>query len=138
MAATDEVRELVLAFYESFNQGDASAWDHSLADDVVGIGSDPDEWWEGPTVVVKVGTSQVRQMHAAGISIATAGPKVFAEGDVAWAVDQPTVTLKDGTSVPMRFTLIASRAGGKLQIRHFHLSAGATNEDVLGEELPTS
>jgi hypothetical protein len=38
----------------------------------------------------------------------------------------------------MRFTLIASRGGERLEIRHFHLSAGVTNEEVLGEELTTA
>lgn len=138
MSGKDDVRMLLERLYDSFGSGDPSVWTDTLGDDVVGIGTDPDEWWEGRDIIVKVGSAQVEQMSAAGMSVQPGTARVFDSGDVVWAVDQPTLHLRDGATVPMRFTLVATRHGGALQIRHFHMSTGTTNEESLGEELPTS
>ncbi|HEX3823450.1 MAG TPA: nuclear transport factor 2 family protein, partial [Mycobacteriales bacterium] len=102
-----------------------------------GIGSDAEEWWEGRDLIVKIGGEQVAEMSAAGIKVLAGDPKVFSSGDVVWALDRPTVKLSDGTEVSMRFTLITREQDGRSVIQHFHLSAGASNEDVLGEQLTT-
>ena len=64
-------------------------------------------------------------------------PRVFEESGVLWAVDRPSVVLPDGTSLPLRSTVVANQSGGQLVIRHFHLSAGRSNEELLGQELTT-
>ena len=137
MSASDQARELLTRLYDSFGSGDPSAWTENVADDVVGIGSDPGEWWEGRDIVSRVGTEQVKQMSAAGIKLRPGAAQVFSAGDVVWAVDQPTIELPDGSTVPMRFTLVTTQHDGRPIIRHFHLSAGASNQEVLGEDLPT-
>jgi ketosteroid isomerase-like protein len=138
VVATEDVRALVTALYEAFNKGDPRAWTENLAEDVLGVGSDPDEWWEGSAVVARVGKAQVEQMHAAGVRFEGEEARVFIQGDVAWVVDRPTISLEDGTSSQMRLTIVLTQRGNELKIHHFHLSAGARNEDVIGEELPTS
>src|SRR5687768_7016271 len=47
MAMVNEMRELVNQLYNSFSSGEADAWVSRTADDVIVIGTDPDEWWEG-------------------------------------------------------------------------------------------
>jgi hypothetical protein len=135
--ATDII-ELLTAFYDSFATGDPSAWTDNLADDVIGIGTDPDEFWEGAATVAKVGAEQVQQMSAAGMKLQPGKARTFTAGEVSWVVDTPTVQLPDGSTLPTRLSLIASRDNGALRIRHFHLSAAVSNEQALGQELPTT
>lgn len=137
MTATDETKALLRRVYESFNTGDPSVWTDSLSKDVVGIGSDPDEWWEGSDVVARVGEQQTKQMSEAGIRVAGGSAQIFSDGNVTWAVDNPVISLHDGTSTSARFTLVATRDEDELKIRHFHLSFGVANVEVIGEELPT-
>ena len=138
MTADDDIRGLLARLYESFNTGDPRAWTDNLARDVVGIGTDPDEWWEGSDLVAKVVTAQLEQMTPAGIRMVSGDPVVRGEGNVFWALDRPRISTPDGTTTEARLTLIATRRGGRLQIDHFHLSTGVPNEDMLGQELPTS
>ena len=58
-------------------------------------------------------------------------------GDVAWAVDRPTLHLGDGSRIPVRLTLVASLDGGTLRIRHAHFSTAVPNRDLLGQDLTT-
>jgi len=138
MAGTDEMRDLLNRLYDSVKTNNPAVWTESVAQDVLGVGSDPDEWWEGRTAFVKVIEAQIELMAASNVQLLAGTPRIFEQGDVIWAVDRPTVSLPDGTSTPMRLTVVASRQAGQLQIRHFHLSAGIPNEDHVGQELPTS
>jgi hypothetical protein len=138
MSGTDEMRELLIHLYDSFNTGDPKIWRDAVAEDALGVGSDPDEWWDGGAVVLRIGEAQVQEMGAAHVHVEPGTPKIFEQGDVFWAVDRPSISMPGGTPTPMRFTVIASRRGDRLEIRHFHLSAGVTNEEVLGEELTTA
>jgi ketosteroid isomerase-like protein len=137
MSAIDDTRELLARLYESFGSGDAAFWAENLADDAVGIGSDAEEWWEGRELIARIGAEQVAEMSAAGMSVRPGDVKIFSSGGVVWALDRPTVALSDGTEVAMRFTLITTEQNGHPAIQHFHLSAGASNEEVLGEQLTT-
>jgi hypothetical protein len=109
----------------------------NLADDVTLIGSDAAEFYDDRPTVAKLVAEQLTQMSAAGIKVRSTSARLFSAGDAVWAVDRPTVELPDGSSVEMRLTLITSEQDGRPVIRHFHLSTGAPNEDVLGENLAT-
>ena len=138
MGQTSDMEMLLARLYDSFTTGDPSAWTDNLAQEAVGIGTDPEEWWDGRDVVTKVVTAQLEQMHSAGIRIERGSPLYFENGEVVWAVDQPTISTADGSSTPARLTIIASRKGDALEIEHFHVSVGARNVDVIGEDLPTA
>jgi hypothetical protein len=138
MAGTDEMRDLLNRLYDSIKTNNPAAWTAAVAEDVLGVGSDPDEWWDGRDVFVRVLTAQIELMAAENLEFLPGTPHIFEQGDVVWAVDRPTISLPDGTSTQTRLTLVASREGGQLQIRHFHLSVGVPNEEYVGRELPTS
>jgi hypothetical protein len=108
-----------------------------VSDDVIGIGSDPDEWWDGRNVFTKVVTTQLQEMSSAGVRMTAGEPRVFQHGDVVWAVDRPILHLGDGSDIPMRVTIIAVSDAGTLRIKHGHYSVGSTNEAVFEQELTT-
>ncbi len=138
MDARDQLRQLLEEGYAAFASGDPTVWAEHTADDVLGIGTDSDEWWQGRDVVARVTTEQMQEISKAGGSVTAGQPHIFERGDVVWAVDRPTLYLGDGTTVPMRVTLIADAEAGGLRIRHFHFSVGADNEQVFGQELTTA
>jgi hypothetical protein len=43
--------------------------------------------------------------------------------------------LGDGTTVPARFTAVATRVGDSLLLRQVHVSIGAPNDEVLQQQL---
>jgi ketosteroid isomerase-like protein len=137
MAVANEMRKLVDQLYDSFSSGDAAPWASRTADDVIVIGTDPDEWWEGRDMVTSVVTAQLREMSDAGVRLVADDPRIYEHGDVLWSVDHPVLHLRDGTEVPMRVTLIAAVEEGVLRLKHGHYSVGAVNEETFGQELPT-
>lgn len=132
---TDDIKTLLTTIYASFGSGDSSAWAGSLADDVMLIGTDEAEWWQGRDTVVPILEAQLSEMSAAGISFTGGEPVVGEAGDVVWAADRPTITLPDGSTSVLRATLVAVRQDGSLVIQQMHLSAPAPNEEVVQTEL---
>jgi hypothetical protein len=114
-----------------------TAWTAHLADDVIGIGSDPDEWWEGRSVFAQVVTAQMQEISSAGGRLTAGMPRIMEHGGVVWAVDAPILRLGDETETSMRVTLVAVSDADTLRIRHCHFSVGAANEQVFGQELTT-
>jgi hypothetical protein len=138
MSSVELLRDLLTELYAAFGSGNPSAWVDHLTDDVLGVGTDPDEWWEGRDTVVRVGTAQVEQLANAGMQVLGGTPRIFDHGSMLVAVDRPTLHSPDGQTIPSRFTVVAVNDGNGLRIQHFHLSIGAENEEALGQELPTS
>jgi hypothetical protein len=67
-----------------------------MADDVIGIGSAPDEWWEGRSQVTKAVAAQVEEMSESGVRLQAGDPRIFEHGDVVWSIDRPVLYLGDG------------------------------------------
>ena len=137
MAMVNEMRELVNQLYSSFSSDEADAWVSRTADDVIVIGTDPDEWWEGRDRVTNMVTAQLREMSDAGVRLVADDPRIYEQGDVVWSIDRPVLHLRDGTKVPMRLTVIAIVEAEELRVKHCHYSVGAVNEETFGQELTT-
>ncbi|MGY1680920.1 nuclear transport factor 2 family protein [Geodermatophilus sp. SYSU D01176] len=137
MTVVDEMRALVYQLYGTFASGDPTVWTSRSADDVIGIGSDPDEWWEGRSAITSTVTAQVRETSTVGIRLVADDPRIHGHGDVVWSVDRPVLHLGDGAEIPMRVTLIAVVDAGTLSLKHFHYSVGAMNEEVFRHTLTT-
>jgi hypothetical protein len=137
MSPSDDMRALLARMYDSFASGDPTVWTASVADDVVGIGTDADEWWEGRDVIARVAGTQVQEMSSAGVRLTAGDPRIFQHGDTVWSIDQPVLHLGDGTTAPLRVTAIAVSESGSLKLKHFHYSSPATNAEVFQQELTT-
>ncbi len=135
MDLVSQMSDLLNSLYSGFESGDAAVWADSLAPDVLVIGTDTAEWWQGQERVSSVLHAQMSEMHEAGIRLERRGPLIAADGATVWAADQPTMHLPDGSEVPLRLTILATREGDHLTIRQMHLSLGSPNEDVLSQTL---
>jgi ketosteroid isomerase-like protein len=96
MSATSEMADLLKTFYSSISTGDPSAFAASMASDVLVIGTDEVEWWQGKDEVLRVMEAQVSEMHDAGIRFTGGDPQVFDSGDAVWAADRPTPNSRTG------------------------------------------
>jgi len=128
MALSPEVKHAVDRLVEAFNRGQPEAVDSLVAstDAVLGIGSDPDEWWAGRDRLLAVQKAQVQEMGGAHweLSQATGGER--------WMAAKCTVTTPDGTRVPGRLTVVCTKDG---KIEHYHFSIGVPNEDAIRQKL---
>lgn len=138
MEQNTQLKERISQMYESFATGDPSVVDTVLSaeKEVLGIGTDPGEWWVGDDIR-RAFKAQLQEMHAAGIRFRERNIQAFSEGSVGWASDQTALTLDDGAEVPMRLTTVWRQEAGDWRMVQFHLSIGVPNQDALGEELTT-
>lgn len=130
----DSVRRM----YAMFGTGSTAAADDLIATGpgVIGIGTDPAEWWVDEEVTAAF-RAQVPEMHAAGMSFRPGDVLAYSEGAVGWVADRPALRLPDGSELPMRFTGVFRRDGDAWLMVQMHLSIGVSNQDALGTELTT-
>lgn len=128
MKRSDEVRKVVLTFIDELERGDLSRVTRD--EDLLVIGTDPEEYWKGE-VAIKNWSEQMSALGG-GFSFSAGDIEAWEEGDVAWAVDRPRMNLPDGSSVPIRMSLVLQREAGDWKIVHAHGSIGVANEEVDG------
>ena len=136
MQRNTEIESQVLQMYAVFNTGDVSIVDRFLSSEeaIVGIGTDPREWWVGAGVREAFNTQPV-EMHAASLRFESGGVQAFSEGTVGWFTDRPVLKLPDGGEAPMRLSGVFRQEDGVWRMVQFHLSIGVMNEEALGENL---
>ena len=137
MKQSDELRELVLGFYQAMETADMSYFESRLSQEegVISIGTDPEEWWADHKVIAKVYEAQLKEMK--GFSIVGANPQAFSDGNVGWVADQYKVNFPDGNAVSFRMTMVWQKEASKWKIIQAHASVGVPNEQLLGYALPT-
>jgi len=138
MEPSTELKELVLRTYVAMGNGDTSFYDHHLShqEDVLIIGSDPNEWWIGYDTITQVFKAQMREMG--GVSCLPGDPQAYRMGDVGWMADRPTFRLPDGTELPVRMSIVFVKEDGAWKVTHQHISIGVPNEKIVGQELTVS
>jgi hypothetical protein len=127
----------VKELYARINGGEIEAFAQlvSRASDVLGIGTDPAEWWDGPTALCHAFETQVREMHAAGMQLESSGIHVVQLGTVGWCADRPMLVLPNGERLATRVTLVCQQEDGVWRLIHWHISVGVANEAAVGQEL---
>jgi hypothetical protein len=130
--------ETVSKMYSAFETGNPAVVGDLVSggQEVLGIGTDPMEWWAGLNMR-RAFEAQVPEMHAAGIRFRQRDIQAHSEGSVGWVADQPSLVLPDGNEVPMRLTSVWRQESGAWKMVQFHLSIGVPNQAALGEELTT-
>ena len=131
-----DLRKAMLGFYDALTRGDADLLEQLISrqDGVLGIGTDPDEWWVGHAKLRDIMKTQMAEMGG-HITIVDSDPVAYAEGTVGWVADRPRFRLDDGTESPIRLTATFHREQDDWKIVQFHVSVGVPNEEVVGREL---
>ena len=113
MAAS--MQELITGIYAATSSGgDPTPY---LVEDVLVIGTDPDEWWEGRDTVL---ANLERQGETLGLPTMERGSdlRVREFGDTAWFAEHVQATFGD-TTVRVRMTGVAVRQDGEWRFAQF-------------------
>jgi ketosteroid isomerase-like protein len=135
MQEMPELRTVMAGFYKALSSGDAATIDGLICDHagVLGIGTDPDEWWDGHGTLLDKMKTQMNEMG--GVKIVGSDPRAYSEGTVGWVADRPRFKLDDGTESPFRLTAIFHKEKDGWKVVQFHTSVGVPNEELIGKEL---
>ena len=136
MERSEELVQLMQGMYEGMRAGDVAGFEAAALDDVLVIGSDPDEWWAGRDTAVAAFRAQSEAMGG-GFPVQAGNPVAYAHGDVGWIADRPTMSGPDGSTMGFRLTVVTMRQGSEWKVAHMHFSLGVPNEEAVGQELPT-
>ncbi len=135
MERSDELRELMLRFYDAMSSGDTEFVDRHFSrdPDVRAIGTDPQEWWSGPRVV-EVFKEQLDAMGGR-MPLRPGDPEAYVEGSVGWVADRGAFHLPDGMEVPVRLTAVFHQEDGQWRVVQAHASIGVGNQEAIGVDL---
>jgi hypothetical protein len=137
MRESQELRDLYIRLCEAQARGDSGFVEQlfSRQAGVLGIGTDPNEWWAGSDRMLHAWKAQLEALGGK-IPLAAGDPQAFEEGTVGWVADQPRFRLPNG-DISFRLTCVFHREEGQWRLVQTHASLGVPNEAVVGSELPT-
>ena len=137
MERSAELEDFVRESYAIMLAGDVQALDGVLsqAEETLMIGTDPDEWWERRDAFLAAFQGQTEAMGG-GITLTSADPRAYVEGDIGWVADRPSYRLPDGTELSARVTGVLRKENGNWRWLQSHSSIGVANEAAVGKELP--
>jgi ketosteroid isomerase-like protein len=135
MESSIELRNIVFRYYEAVSRGDSAVMEHliSYEEGAIGIGSDPNECWEGYENIVHIYKTQIEEIGK--LRLIADDPQAYCEGSVGWAMDRPRFSLPDGKEIQARFTVVFHREHGDWRIVQHHISIGVPNEVAIGRTL---
>ena len=72
-------------------------------------------------------TSLIGQNVESGLYMPLNIRKAYSEGTIGWASDSPTLTITDGTEIPLRQTFVFRQEGGEWKLIQSHASAAMSD-----------
>lgn len=133
------IRTLVERYAEAVRVGDLATVETLIddGDDVLVIGTDPEEWWKGRETVIAVYRAQQAEMGDT-VGISTLDLAEACEiGDAGWFAGRIQLQVPTG-ELGLRVSGTVRRRGDDWKIVHMHASVGAENWATTGLDLPTS
>lgn len=136
---SEEIRAALLRATRAWNMRDRAALEDLISSQayVMGVGSDPREWWHGPGAV-GANLSHLEELPPYRLEIDPADVVAYACGDVGWAVAPIQVKFENGIEFVLRETNVFVIERGHWRVAHWHNSIGIRNEDAIGVTLTTS
>ena len=134
MNPSDELKNVMLRFYESISLGDMSAIERlfSRASGVLVIGSDANEWWSDHDTIVQAFKTQFQEM---GIRKFEPGElNAFVESTVGWVSERRTIQLPNGKEMTLRETTVVHKEDGEWKIVQLHVSLAIPNAEAFNKE----
>jgi class 3 adenylate cyclase len=128
----------MLGLYHDWSAGDVRFSEIFAPDDeVLAIGSDAEEWWDGGRNAAAIFDRQTTQFGR--FAIESGSLRAYAHGDVGWAGDKITIRFFDNdVVVQMRLTAVFERRDREWLVVQWHASMAQANEETLGFDLDTS
>ncbi len=135
--SSEELRAFMLRFYAAWEANDFETLREmfSVQPSLLAIGSDPNEWWTGRSVL---DIWKVQNEEFKGARIKPGRLAAYSAGTVGWIVDDPICLTGVGVEIAMRFTAVVIIERGHWRISHWHASVPHRNEDAFGVALTTS
>ena len=136
MDRSEEVRTALTSVMETFGtpaMGSALSAAMSTEPETLLIGTDPDEWWEGPDDIRRAMSAQGEELQ--GMTAKVSHAEGWVEGNVGWAAGKAEIEIPGGSPVSMRITAVYLRRHDGWKIAQAHASVGVYNEEVVGREL---
>ena len=133
------IRTLIERYAEAVSTGDLDTVATLIddGDDVLVIGTDPEEWWKGRDTVLGVYRAQQAEMGDT-VGISTLELDTAMEiGDAGWFAGRIRLQVPTG-ELGLRVSGTVRRRGEDWKILHLHVSVGAENWATTGLDLPTS
>jgi class 3 adenylate cyclase/ketosteroid isomerase-like protein len=130
-----EIRDCVLGVYHDMAEGRVPDT-FSMSPDAVFLGTGPGEVWVGGQAIRTA--LQVQNEELGLIKVVPGTIRAYEEGTVGWASDESTLILPDGTTLPIRLTLVFHRENGEWQIIHGHGSNISDNLEYWGTDMDLS
>jgi ketosteroid isomerase-like protein len=125
-----ELEGLVSDWFAAASKGDASLVARHVSDDPANrlVGSDPDEWIQGPEVARFL--SGEAERSGGKVTFTPREIEAFEEGSVGWAATKLRITLSDGASVSPRWTAVFRKEDGVWRFVQTHASIAVTNDEI--------
>ncbi len=125
------VAEATRQVLSAFQNNDAAAIRAAFSDSgLVAIGSDPAEYLRGATETADLFVAQAAAMT--GMTVAPGDIDAYERGDVGWSASQPTFRFPDGTTLPVRLTVVFERDGSAWRVVQWHSSLAVANAETPG------
>lgn len=136
MERSDEIRDLLFGLMEAMTSGDMDALSGmSASDDLLQIGTDPAEWWEGDRAR-SAWRGQLEVFEPGMLKFVPRGhAQGFVEGSVGWAAEEFEMTSPVGEGIGVRVTGVWHREDDTWKLIQAHGSIGVPNEESFGENL---
>ena len=135
MEPSEEIRRVTHRWLTAVSEGDADAVMGKVSEQpgMLGIGTDPDEWWRVPERLV-----WRRQLElTGGFPITWDEVEAWEEVTVGWAAAR-LAFYRDEETIDARVTLVLHLEHGEWKIVQAHWSFPTPNEVVLGITLPVT
>lgn len=130
MKRSKEIEAEVRRLEQDFRNKDVGLFDRvSRQSGVLGIGSDPKEWFESHEELTQVFGKQMSRMPS--FEFTTKRTAAYEEGDVGWAAVDATWTFPKMDPLSTRLTLVFHREGGAWKIVLLQTSFAFPDEEVF-------
>jgi class 3 adenylate cyclase len=134
MKRSRELRDFVLGLYHDWSATGFPLDLISASSDVIAIGTAPDEFIVGGTVMRAVMEAQDAAVGTGTVKVVPGPVYAFEEGTVGWATGEPTFDAGAGP-IPLRVTLIFHKEGSEWKIVHLHGSTGVSADARFPPEV---
>jgi class 3 adenylate cyclase len=137
---SEELEHVTRRIIEAMRNGDYDALTNLFSVDecFIAVGTDDEEYWEGPDTMIEIVKRQHAEMRALGFDYRVESVRAFRDGPCGWSVSRTSFQRPDGSSAKARSTRVFLLVSGQWRMVHSHVSLGSNNFEVLGVELTTS